>query len=85
RLLKLVEPAGVCREIIELVGRTFGEPPKLVLLLRPGAVPLTSSGKLQRSACKQGWLDRQLPIVTAYGPAAAGWTEASASQPNVGA
>jgi acyl-CoA synthetase (AMP-forming)/AMP-acid ligase II len=70
RLQKLIEPPSVCREIAERVAQHFGEPPKLVLLLKPGAVPLTSSGKLQRSACKRGWLDRVFEVIAAHGPGA---------------
>lgn len=80
RLLKLIEPANVCRELSELIARDFGEPPLLILLLRAGAVPLTSSGKLQRAACRRGWLEGQLAIITADGPAAAGWS-APAAEP----
>jgi len=36
--------AGVCRE-----------PVSVALLLNPGALPRTSSGKLQRRACREGW------------------------------
>jgi amino acid adenylation domain-containing protein len=32
----------------------------LVVLLQPGALPKTSSGKLRRGACRQGWLDGTL-------------------------
>ncbi len=40
-----------------------------ILLVRHGGVPRTSSGKVQRRACRLGWLDGQLPVVAAwYGP-----------------
>ena len=70
RVQKLIEPAGVCREIAELVAQHCGEPPKLVLLLKPGSVPLTSSGKLQRSACRRAWLERRFEVLAAHGPGA---------------
>jgi len=34
-----------------------------VLLLKPGSIPKTSSGKIQRRACRQGYLDRKLALV----------------------
>jgi acyl-CoA synthetase (AMP-forming)/AMP-acid ligase II len=71
RMKKLVEPAEVCREISEIVARTYGEAPNLVLLLEPGQVLLTSSGKLRRAATKQAWLDGTLQVLAAYGLAAA--------------
>lgn len=45
--LELVQKA-VTREVADAVGI----PPKEVVLVEPGTVPKTSSGKLQRSACK---------------------------------
>ncbi|WP_160322472.1 AMP-binding protein, partial [Aquabacterium parvum] len=41
--------AGVCRQ-----------PASVILLLNPGALPKTSSGKLQRGACRDGWIGRTL-------------------------
>lgn len=34
-----------------------------VLLLRTGSIPKTSSGKIQRHACRAGWQDGTLPLV----------------------
>ncbi|MGC4012796.1 MAG: hypothetical protein QM805_29835 [Pseudomonas sp.] len=34
------------------MAETFQEAPLVVALLEPGALPKTSSGKLQRSACR---------------------------------
>jgi len=48
------------------VADTLGEPVAAVALLRPGTLPKTSSGKLQRSACRQGLLDGTLETVAAY-------------------
>ena len=33
-----------------------------ILLLKPGAIPKTSSGKVQRYACREGFLARTLQI-----------------------
>jgi len=70
RMKKLIEPLNVCEEITLVVAHTYGESPNLVLLLEPGEVQLTSSGKLRRSACKQAWLESRLNVLAAYGPAA---------------
>ncbi|PRD26217.1 UNVERIFIED_CONTAM: lgrB [Trichonephila clavipes] len=46
-------PAGELIEAIrQAVAEAYQEAPKLVSLLNPGALPKTSSGKLQRSACR---------------------------------
>lgn len=70
RMLKLVVAPNVCRELVEVVARNFGESPLVVLLLKPGSVPITSSGKLQRSLCKQQWLAGELTVIASHGPAA---------------
>jgi len=44
--------AGLRKEITRHVADAIGEPPKEIVLVQPGTVPKTSSGKLQRSACK---------------------------------
>ena len=40
------------RNITNVVTDAIGIPPKQVVLVEPGSVPKTSSGKLQRSACR---------------------------------
>jgi acyl-CoA synthetase (AMP-forming)/AMP-acid ligase II len=45
----------------------FGFPPRVVLV-RPGALPKTSSGKLQRSACRARYLDGTLQRFTREPP-----------------
>ncbi len=47
------DPVGIAREVTRVVNDSVGIPPKEVVLVEPGTVPKTSSGKLQRSACKQ--------------------------------
>jgi amino acid adenylation domain-containing protein/non-ribosomal peptide synthase protein (TIGR01720 family)/FkbM family methyltransferase len=42
-----------------------------LVLVRPGGVPKTSSGKLRRQACKQAYLQGSLPVVASSGNAAA--------------
>ncbi len=55
------------KDIIEKVSIVLGTPPDQVCLVPPRSIPKTSSGKLQRSACKnlflQGTLERSgLPV-----------------------
>jgi phthiocerol/phenolphthiocerol synthesis type-I polyketide synthase C len=45
--------------------------PSVVVLVRQGGVPKTSSGKIQRSACARAYVDGRLPVVFV-------WTDASA-------
>jgi fatty-acyl-CoA synthase len=39
-----------------------GIPPRDVMLVRPGTLPKTSSGKLQRAKCKEQYLDNSLRL-----------------------
>ncbi|MFJ1299107.1 amino acid adenylation domain-containing protein [Pseudomonadota bacterium AL_CKDN230030165-1A_HGKHYDSX7] len=60
-------PAGrLARAIAEAVSEAISAPPAVVVLLNPGALPKTSSGKLQRQACRQGWHARTLDAYAAW-------------------
>lgn len=50
----------ISTEIIEKMAIDLGIPPDLILLVAPRTIPKTSSGKLQRSGCKQLYLDGKL-------------------------
>ncbi|WP_232471499.1 non-ribosomal peptide synthetase [Halomonas sp. N3-2A] len=52
---KLVPAEKLIEALSETVGSACHEPLSVALLLNPGGLPKTSSGKLQRSACRQGW------------------------------
>jgi len=52
--------AAVRRAVHHRVLEAVGIPPKDVVLLGPGSVPKTSSGKLQRSLCRQRYDDGSL-------------------------
>ena len=39
-----------------------GVPPRDVMLIKPGTMPKTSSGKLQRSTCKEQYLSENLEL-----------------------
>jgi acyl-CoA synthetase (AMP-forming)/AMP-acid ligase II len=66
RVQKLIDPEAVCGAIRECVAEAHGEAPRVVLLLNPGAVPITSSGKLQRSACRIAWQKGRLDAFAVY-------------------
>lgn len=51
---------SISKKIITHIATVLGIPPDQVLLVSPGTVPKTSSGKLQRSACKQNYLNNKL-------------------------
>jgi acyl-CoA synthetase (AMP-forming)/AMP-acid ligase II len=54
-----VDAAALEAAVKRSVQEHFGFPPRVVLV-RPGALPKTSSGKLQRSACRALYLNGQL-------------------------
>jgi len=66
RVQKMIEPQVVCRAISERLAETHGEAARLVLLLQQGNMPVTSSGKLQRSACRTAWQQRRLDTIAVY-------------------
>lgn len=53
------------REITRRVTESVGIPPKEVVLVEPGSVPKTSSGKLQRSACRVQYVAGELAVLAA--------------------
>jgi len=63
---KLVPPQVLVDALGAAVGEVFGEPLSVVLLLNPGGLPKTTSGKLQRSACRAGWLDGSADAYAIY-------------------
>jgi fatty-acyl-CoA synthase len=42
-----------------------GLPPRDVMLVQPGTLPKTSSGKLQRAKCRELYLAEELELVAA--------------------
>ncbi|QSI32382.1 amino acid adenylation domain-containing protein [Variovorax sp. RKNM96] len=63
---KLVSPQVLVEALSAAVSEVFGEALSAVLLLNPGGMPKTTSGKLQRSACRAGWLDRSADAYAIY-------------------
>jgi fatty-acyl-CoA synthase len=56
---------SVRRHVHDRVLDVVGVPAKDIVLVAPGTLPKTSSGKLQRSLCMRRYLDGQLELVTA--------------------
>jgi fatty-acyl-CoA synthase len=61
--VKTVDVAGVSRAVHERVTKAVGVPPREVMLVQPGTLPKTSSGKLQRGLCKERYLAEELQLV----------------------
>lgn len=59
---KVEEHARICAAIKHSVYDSVGLPPSDIVLVAPGTLPKTSSGKLQRSLCKQRYTDGALQI-----------------------
>ncbi len=60
KLRPWMDAASVIGAVRECIAREFGESASLVLLLRQGTMPLTSSGKLRRSACRDDYFAGEL-------------------------
>ncbi|SEP81454.1 non-ribosomal peptide synthase domain TIGR01720/amino acid adenylation domain-containing protein [Pseudomonas sp. NFACC02] len=57
---RLMKPQIICDAVRDAVSELFLVAPKVIVLLEPGALPRTTSGKLQRSACRAGWQNGSL-------------------------
>ncbi len=57
--------ALVRKQVAERVREVVGVPARDVVLVSPGTLPKTSSGKLQRSLCRRRYEDGQLVLVDA--------------------
>jgi amino acid adenylation domain-containing protein len=63
---KLISAESLVKVLNEAVSASCHESLSVVVLLNPGGLPKTSSGKLQRAACRQGWLERTLDAYAIY-------------------
>lgn len=63
------EAAGESEKIVDLIrgaiGEAHGLPVREVVLVRPGTIPKTSSGKIQRRASRTAYLDGTLSLIGA--------------------
>ncbi|WP_337157029.1 non-ribosomal peptide synthetase [Pseudomonas putida] len=57
---KAIKPQDLIRTLRQVIADACRQAPAVVLLLNPGALPKTSSGKLQRSACRLRMADGSL-------------------------
>lgn len=57
---KILPPEALIKAIRQAVAEACQQAPSVVVLLNPGALPKTSSGKLQRSACRLRLADGSL-------------------------
>jgi fatty-acyl-CoA synthase len=62
---KAEDRAALRRVIAERIRQVVGVPAKDIVLVEPGTLPKTSSGKLQRSLCRRRYDDDQLTLVDA--------------------
>ncbi len=77
RTQRKADPAPVFEAVSDAVWRTLEIPIARTVLVDPGAVLRTSSGKIQRLANKQAYLDGKLPIIAEWRAT----TEAAADGP----
>ncbi len=61
--LHKLDAEDVCAKIRNAVFQAFELRPHAIVLIRKVSIPKTSSGKIQRRACKQEYLDGKLSIV----------------------
>ena len=65
--VRLTETSGDLANVRERIHHraleVSGLPPRDVMLVQPGTLPKTSSGKLQRSKCKAEYLDEELALL----------------------
>jgi fatty-acyl-CoA synthase len=61
------EGMTVAKETMLALTRRLSHAPQEVVLVPPGTLPKTSSGKPQRGVCRQQYLDGQLPAVATVG------------------
>ncbi len=54
---------AVCTAIIKSISEEFEQQVYAIQLLRTASIPKTSSGKIQRKACKQGFLNKTLDVI----------------------
>ncbi len=63
---KILPPEALIKAIRQAVAEAYQQAPSVVVLLNPGALPKTSSGKLQRSACRSRLADGSLDAYAVF-------------------
>ena len=64
--LRKLNPETVTKAIRQAISQQHELQPHAVVLLKTGSIPKTSSGKIQRHACKAGYLEGSLNAVGAW-------------------
>ncbi|MBO1255579.1 AMP-binding protein [Alteromonas sp. 5E99-2] len=66
RLQKSMPAELMFEQLAYVIAEQYQEPLSVAILLNRAALPKTSSGKLQRSACRNGWQDNTLDSYASY-------------------
>ncbi|MEM6598915.1 MAG: fatty acyl-AMP ligase [Cyanobacteria bacterium P01_C01_bin.69] len=61
--LRKLDADAVVGDIVEAITAEHQLKTHAVVLVKPGSIPKTSSGKIQRYACREGFLDSSLQVV----------------------
>ncbi|MFP2932504.1 AMP-binding protein, partial [Pyxidicoccus sp. 3LG] len=72
---RMADPSEVIGALRQRIAETHEVQPHLLVLIEPGALPKTSSGKVQRRACRQALRDGHLAVVHS-------WSESTGSEPS---
>ncbi|PWB35747.1 non-ribosomal peptide synthetase [Pseudomonas sp. SDI] len=79
---KIIPPTSLIKTLRQVIADACQQAPAVVLLLNPGALPKTSSGKLQRSACRLRMDDGSLDCYARFPDAQQGSDTARAAPEN---
>lgn len=80
---RLVPAERICAALVEALTQAFQVAPRAIALLEPGTLPRTTSGKLQRAACRAGWLAGSLDSFAEWRDGALAQGESQAAVPAV--
>lgn len=80
---RLVPAERICGALVEALTQAFQVAPRAIALLEPGTLPRTTSGKLQRAACRAGWLAGSLDSFAEWRDGALAQGESQVAAPPV--
>lgn len=72
---RLAEPEEVFAAIVEAISVNHELYPQAIVLIRPGSLPKTSSGKIQRSGTRAAFLSQTLDVLAQWSRDASDWAE----------
>lgn len=78
--LKKIDPEEVMETIRKAVADEHEIQTYAIVLLKPGTLPKTSSGKIQRSGCRRDWLNGDLNMVASWQSPLVNPTESASSK-----